>query len=653
MKTGESVTDSQGTTWTVGQELGRGTFARSFVARSDDGREAVIKVAHDAAELFGDDADALAEACNTIIDEQAQWMRERRHPWLPLLIDAVTLPSGAHTLLVPRYAATLDVRLRAGAALGDFLGTLVTVAAHCGRGVHGNLRPTNVLLGPDDEVVLCDPITPTFEAHLPRLLARGPGRVTTHPPEATGSPSVAWDTYAICLALFQAASLAPPGPDGRRDDPPLLPRDGLDKIALATVKDRVQARLQQEQANARFAGRVSDKLGAVLNRGLSPQASPSPPYRFNSAADLEGRLSEVHELVDPTVVAVGKVLLAPAARDGIFDGGSLATFSTTVTCTNGVSHEDLATGLMVRDLDAEGDDRVPVPDTRYTVKPHPTGRLRFDFTLPELRPGRYTVRVAFTVKDSGHDPQVADGHFEIRPPPGYVPPDDEPSVETAALRFPGPVQGYTEPHPSLDSLAPHDPPAAFPTPIAPSEPGLLGPDEHRDNPTLSPVPTDPSEPDAQPRPGIATLPSPGTGPGLSPLPSIAPSNPSIPTPSSAQYAASIPSFATPPPADDVEQTEAAPAPNQPAWGGAGAWESLPGVDDPPAHGSPDLLPTPEGMEDLPGFDGGSGASTGLGQLVDQVVALVRDNTWIALGAVIGLLIALLVLAGLAIQLFSG
>jgi len=483
----------------------------------------------------------------------------------------------------------------------------------------------------------------------------------------------------------------------------------------------VHARLQQERANPRFAARVADKLGAVLNRGLSRQPAPSPPYRFGSATELTGRLQEIRALVDPRVEGVGKVLLHADAKDGMFEGGAVAAFSTTVTITPGATHEDLATGLLVRDLDAEGDDRVPVPDARYNVKPHPSGRLRFDFELPELRPGRYTVRVAFTVKDSGHEPTTADGHFEIRPPPGYVPPADEPAPESQALRFPGSADrpahdaeldapGFEDSDPFGDQA--FDPEQdAFPSPIAPSDPGSTpGPHPsdggHADAPppVLHAVPTPPPSTSGGASQADASHAGPGSQAGAPrPRLGIAPSvaDPSAPDASSASsQAGSAPDLAPIPsirPSDaephaDVTREAPHPTASSPSWGpGGGRWEELPDVDDPaPPHaptgassagpgarggdgssGSPGaaggygapgplsglddpgggLLPTPEGMEDLPGFD--DPQPDALSALIEQVTGFLRENAMVALVIVVGVLVLLLVLAGLIFQALAG
>ena len=556
--------------------------------------------------------------------------------------------------------------------------------------------------------------------------------VLKRPPESQGQVSAVSDTYAICLALYRAGSVAPAGADGRRQEPPPLPDGGLDKVALSAVKDRVHARLQQERANPRFSMRVADKLGAVLNRGLSRQPAPSPPYRFGRTSELTGRLREIRDLIDPRVEAVGKVLLSPTARDAMFEGGEVAAFSTTVTVTAGADHEDLATGLLVRDLDADGDDRVPVPDAKYAVKPHPSGRLRFDFELPELRPGRYTVRIAFTVKDSGHEPMTTDGHFEIRPPPGYVPPADEPAPEAQALRFPGAGvpssagRGIADHDPDEPGYDDSDPFAdgdddalgadAFPSPIAPSDPGTSPGIRTRDDldappPVFEAQPTPPTVPHRRPSPalppGIAAVStSPGTPvPRLGIAPSTDPEGPGT-DPTIPPGQRSAPGLA---PIPSIRPSDAGPRDSDPGaditreapstgWGAsAGQWEDeLPGVDDPippqrrtagaggagaggagggtaggradfgydgpGSYDSPNLhlgldqpsgglLPTPEGMEDLPGFD--DPKPDAVSALIEQVTTFLRENAMVALVIVVGVLVLFLVLAGLIFQALAG
>ncbi|MFT7520630.1 MAG: hypothetical protein ACI9MC_002780, partial [Kiritimatiellia bacterium] len=126
MKTGENVTDSQGKSWTVGQQLGRGAISKSFVARADTGEERVLQVALDSGDLFGDDADALADVCNRALADRARWMRDRHRPWLPACSDSFTTEAGSNALLMPRMSATLQSRLQTTCSLASVLEVLIT-----------------------------------------------------------------------------------------------------------------------------------------------------------------------------------------------------------------------------------------------------------------------------------------------------------------------------------------------------------------------------------------------------------------------------------------------------------------------------------------------------------------------------------------------
>jgi hypothetical protein len=618
MKTGQTVTDSQGVTWTVGQELGRGGVARTFVARSANGREAVLKVALTAADLFGDDADGLAKSCSQIVKDHASAMRDRKRAALPDLVGEVTTADGTAALLMPRFPATLATRLRSATPLAALLETLRRAVEACST-PHGNLRPENILLAEDGRVVLADPLTPGWLEHGARIDARLGDRKPARPPEATTDLIAGWDAYALCIALFQASMCDPATLESRREDLTPAPTAGLDKSTLARLKDRILARLDHEQANPRFATRAADKLCALLNRGLSLQASPSPPYRFDSTSDLLARLTEIVELVDPKVHAVGKVMLAAGARDNVFGEGMVASFSTTVTVSEGISHEDLAAGLLVRDLDADGDDRVPVPDAQFTVKPHPSGRLRFDFTLPELRPGRYTVRIAFAVKDSRHEPTTTDGHFELRPPPGYVPPAEDTSTVAAPIPFPGAASRRGSADLDQPRYTPDHDDAAFPSPIAPSDPGSLEDLDDAPPPVLQAA--------GSPLSGGALQ----TPPTLEPLPSISPSESRATDPEAHDRTAEAPSAGA--------SHSGSPA----SWSGPGTWERLP---------EPDPIPDPIGLDhdvglgDLPSLDGGLPSQA---NPFAEIVEKFKDNPWIAMGALVASLVLMLVVLGLVFQ----
>ncbi len=387
----------------------------------------VLKVAL-GADDFGADvrvsADLLA-ACSAAANEQAKLLAGANVAYLPK-IEARLMVEARPALLMHRYTSNLQRRLDAGMALADALRLVAAVTAKLkdGRRVHGNLRPSNVLLTDSGEPVLSDLATPATEAVIDRLEAIAPDRVRYRPPEATHQPRPGWDSWSLCQVLYAAAMSRGPVDDASPQQSRVgVPGEGVDKVEIATIKDRAVARLSAEYANGRFRTRLTDKLGAVLNRGLSPLAEPSPPYRFNDIASLLPRIEEITALLSPTVTDVGRILLGAAANQSIFKGDDEVSFATSVECSAGITeHEDIVCGLQLIDIDAENGGRVPVHDASFKVSKHPSGRLRFQFTIPGVPPGRYKLKTAFSVKDSDQVPQVAQGDFEVRPPPGYIPP---------------------------------------------------------------------------------------------------------------------------------------------------------------------------------------------------------------------------------------
>ena len=538
MEPGDIVSDTrqaqgQAHSWTVSQLLGQGLWSRSWVVRDESGREAVLKVP-----LTADDVVApadLLDACRQIGREQADLFARRRYSFLPELIDQVVLSDGSVGLLLPRYASSVAERMAAGMPVVEAVHISAAIAELLADNPdfhHGNIRPTNVFRD-DNGLVLTDPATPTWLRYgeaLTQLTAR---RDRWQPPEATQQETAlpGWDTWALCAALWTAA-MSGPSVDARPRAAVVPPSGGLDKLELVELKDRVTARLKAEHANPRFSSRVVERLGATLNRGLCTPTTPSPPYRFHSAADLAPRLREIADLFDPSVKSVSRIMLAQTAENDVFQGGNQVAFSATVGTTAGITaHDDIVAGVNLTDLDADGDGRVAVEDCRFTVKQYPSGRWRFHFVLPDIAPGRYKVKVAFTIKDARRHPQIAEGQFEVRPPPGYVPPA-EPDAQPTPIELhskavspaPTPVRSMLHRVPPLQAVpsSPGPPTAtiesegfddlssagqssvgssAYPLPIAPSrasspgvsskgpqDPGFM--EDDRDAPT-NPLPVQP------------------------------------------------------------------------------------------------------------------------------------------------------------------
>lgn len=445
--------------------------------------------------------------------------------------------------------------------------------------------------------------------------------------------------------LYRIAMIGPVGAarDPRREERVPLPRDGLDKVELAGLRDRVLSRLKDDRANPRFAPRLSERMGSLLNRGLSKDTEPSPPYRFGDLASLRPRLDEVAELIDPRVEDVGHLLLAPTAKNGVFQGGEPATFSVTIACSPGVQgHEDVVCGLQISDLDASGDARVKVPETKFSVKAHHSGRQRFDFVVPEIPPGRYRLNVAFSIRDGREEPKVATGEFEIRPPAGYVPPGEDPPSSPAPLSLPprfgggradpvaasGTGDGPSAPGADVVRLFGSGPASdpgtdGFPRPIAPSSPGVEAPvaatpvsrpDRDRDtipaNSSARPIAV---EIEVDPTTGSGDA---GSDAGIAPpaialMPSLGRSPPTGPTLAPAATPIEPPSISINP----------------------AGWSRQVDVDDgAPVGMNGPYVPGPAGGEDLPSFGGDAPSSlapSAVSVWVEKAIDLVRKDTYTA------------------------
>jgi hypothetical protein len=432
MKPGDTIIDSQGRNWTILEHLGRGLWGQSALARGSDGREVVIKTALRATDFPADIPlpEGVDEHCNRCLREQKTLLESTKYPFLPKFEGVATLSDGRNAILMTRYKSmppnTGDL------PIVELLERLLLVGRALkkhGR-THGNLRPSNILWNERNEPVLTDFMTPSANKMRQLLKTFGTKRDGELPPEEQAYPTPVWDTWALCRLLYASLTANSVLPDGD------LPSNGVSKLQLATLKDQTVARLKREGTNLRFIGRITEKMAALLNRGLSAEAAPSPPYRFNEMAGLCDRLGEIHHLTNPQVVSVGKILFTTPTLDNVFTGTSPVGFAVSIGCTKGItSHDDIVCGLQLVDRDAEGAGRVQLDDVQYEASVHASGRLRFRFHLPTVLPGRYSIRVAFSIKGSGHEPHLSTGTFELRPQPGYVPPA-EPAPVDATLQFP-------------------------------------------------------------------------------------------------------------------------------------------------------------------------------------------------------------------------
>ncbi len=469
MKTGDVIRDAKGSAYQVGQLLGRGLWGKSYVVRQEDSSvEYVMKCPLSKPDFRGDvpAPDDLINGCRDALLEQGRLLDEGRWPFLPRLQARFTTADGTPVLLLPRYTTTLEKRIQGGCSLAEVLTTLITTMQHLrlladGPGLHGNLKPSNILLNDRGDVFLSDFATKSARTHVGRLnaIASDPNRFLT-PEIASSLSEVAFqsvvDTYAVGMSLYYAVSSPTHGIQNETSAPALTSR-GLDKADLLKIKDSVDDRLRSEESNSRFSSRVAERMAAVLNRAISLETTPSPPFRFARTIDLLPRLQEVLSLIRPEIASVGKVILNRPTASSVFMTDENIGFSVTVAATPGVdNYEEIAPGLAL--FNEETSAQIRLSESGFEAKKHPSGRFRFAFSLPSLSPGRYFVKVAFAIKGSGHPPVTSEAKFEVRPGAGYVPPIVEP--EDDALPFVTTDKDAGEKTP-VDAL-----PA--PTPVSPS-----------------------------------------------------------------------------------------------------------------------------------------------------------------------------------------
>ncbi|MFT5684907.1 MAG: hypothetical protein ACI8RZ_005852 [Myxococcota bacterium] len=644
MKTGDIVRDDQGRAFQIGQILGRGLWGKTYSVREEHGPEWALKVP-----LSQDDLPAhashLASVCREILMEQARLLTDNPLPFLLPIDSQITTTDGTPGLLLPRQPLNLERRLSGGYSMDELLNLcqdLAEAVRDLGRLLpgHGNLTPTNVLMTEQGRIMLSDPLTPLAAKHIADLRAAAGTKsrpaLAYLPPEVRAggvTTGAASDTYAVAMILYWG-TLASGEVPARIPQSPLI---GLDKANLVALKDRVHNRLKDEGANPRFHTRLSDRIAAFLNRALSEKTAPSPPFRFLDMAEFHGRLENLQALTNPLVEHVGKILLDRPPGSDSFTTEEDVVFSCTIGCSDGVeTHEEIACGLAV--FDREKDERIRDLNCAYTVDRHPSGRHRFGFRLSELPPGSYTIRVAFKIRESNADPQVAEGRFERRAAPGYVPPRPKPTRQpiplkqpesdpvtqnrtTPGLRLPGEHHQPTNPTPSI-SVSPQQGPPQVRQPPRVESPRVatvtgINPTPRR----VVPIVTDHGISDEPPKhtgSGVASLSLPESGQAATP----AGVRLGMPKPTSDRFEEGQPVFKN----TDSSWSQDIPVPR-----------TSPGIDD----GGDDLYPalTPDDETDDDDYEEGP-----LGAALARFVDLLRGDFYILIvggGAVILVLLFIL------------
>ena len=604
MKTGDHVQDGTGRAFQVGQLLGRGLWGKSYLVRNEsDASEWVLKVPLDDDDLPRDPP-RLAEICREIAREQSRLLEESENAALVPISARFIADDGSPAILMPRYPETLERRMADHAGMDEILKTLTATLGALSElapilSVHGGIKPSNILIGADGDVRLMDPITPTLRRHLPVLASRdgylGDAYMPKEVRTAGGEPALtrAADTYAVAMCLYRAART-----DSDEANTAALPEDGLQKGEVQTLKDRIHNRLKQEPSNPRFHGRLADRAAAIVNRAISVETSPSPPYRFNKLDEFAKRLGEVTALVHPTIAHVGKLILNRAPGNNAFGTDEEVRFSCTVGATDGVeTHEEIAAGIAV--FDQERGERLRNVSCAYTVDRHPSGRFRFSFRVAELPPGSFLVRVAYTIRDSGHEPVTAEEGFLVNAAPGYVPPRTETERQPIAMD----VTSATPPSPADDEektvTAEINPPGLE---SAQTEDGN-SPEEAQVMP-LHPEPAPAAE-----------------GPSWEPDPA-----PAVPLPIHSEPV----SQAVQPPEEHAD--------DEPEYRGAGRWSELP-LPNAGQTDLPESLPRPESHRTVEPVDRGPVA-----EMLMRGIALIRSDAYTLFLGAAGLVILILLAA---------
>jgi len=441
MKTGDTVRDGEGASWQLGQFLGRGIWGKSWVVRREaDDASFILKTSLGPEDFKGEitGADVLYAASREAVLEASRLLGEGRRPYLPRLETRLTLAEGQPAYVIPRLGESLDKQLERGLPLGELVERVVAVArlVHAGGAVHGGIRPSNVFFNERGEVFLSDPAVPAFQRNAHRFLAVSPAAAAWFPPELLEPGwDAPWtstsDAWALAMLLWTGAMAG-----GVMPNPP---RQGLDKAAQGQLKDRLIDRLKEEDSNPRFHLRFAERVVVLLARALSREPAPSPPFRFPRLDELITRLEEVGALIRPQVSQVGKVLLDRPANKPWFSTDEEIAFTNTVGTSAGVEGpEEIGVGLAVFDLDR--DERLKDLDLAYSVDKHPgaygpVARWRFSFRIRGLGPGRFKVRIAFAIRDSGQPPVTAETDVTVTAAPGWVPKGDVVAT-SAPLSFP-------------------------------------------------------------------------------------------------------------------------------------------------------------------------------------------------------------------------
>ena len=423
MKAGDIISDEQGLQYELKSLLGKGLWSKTFLAKAPDGVQWVLKIPLSASD-FPSGEEAQAQKCRKIALKYGDMLTKIKTQDI-LCPQEVFVSSGDVPILVfKHHNKNLEQKLRQRLSFQELLGICIRIvdaldALPLPLRAHGNLHPRNIFLMDRDRIVLSDPITPIITEHYDELNQFRRQYDPCFPPEIHNKKqkdptSTITDTYCVAAILFRGLT------KGLR----LSLSDGINKEIRSKLHESIMTLLQQEVTNTLFHDRLCSQLIQFLNRALSVKTSPSPPYRFASLSTFQTRLGNIYDLIEPSVTYVGQIILARSPGDIVFKTSDPVQFSCTIECTPKLDDiDEIACG--VRLVDRTHNERIKGYDLGYSVHSHPSGRLRFDFSLGTLDAALYTVKVAFKIRGSSAEVRTMEKDFEVEPADGWVPPAKE------------------------------------------------------------------------------------------------------------------------------------------------------------------------------------------------------------------------------------
>lgn len=520
------IRDPQGRKLVLDECVGTGSFGSVWRARPEDGGSDVFatKLPISADDLTSDVSTELLSLAHRMVRTQGVWLKALPSHLAPRVYGIVDGGGAIPCLVMDYLPGNLQEVLARDLHFVDLVDTLAAlsralVPLHEAGRVHGNLKPGNVfIVGPDD-YRFTDTVGETGRllrdslAMLPGWQHRVTPELLANPDDDTLLTNPVLDTFAVGKIFYQAVVAPHAVGDVRATDGLFV--GAIDKEHLERFQQALLERYTQDEGNPHTRDLFLRRAAALIQRALSSEMSPSPPYRFYSAAELASRFEELHNLFHPSFEQLGPIVLDRPAANPAFYHGEDVKFTLSFRCQGGITNPDLLNCFVyVRDMEKQQ----KVRDLVQEVLPlHDGSRFRCAFTLRGLMPGQYLLRVGLGIRGTPGKPIPRDEVVTVRErPAGVVFPTPEPLSPRT------PVD-----EPLLDDLPelPPEPPAA-PAPRSSGENPVVPrkveevPTSASGRPTSTLFPEGRKSPPAQAEPPAPPRPEPGVAPAKPPRPEV-------------------------------------------------------------------------------------------------------------------------------------